>query len=221
MDGEPLAGYSRNEIAGSLNVSRSLSLGKAISARAMDPFPSGRVIRRWREGEREVRHHGLTTLTAVQEGAMSKFVFEITLRRLGDHVVEATGGTSGRIVVGPKGTPNSFTPVELLLAAIAGCSGMDLCTLSERDGIEVGEFELRVRGEKPIGATHLSNIAVTYIVPQADPDIVAPLVVEVSGLCTVALTVSEGCPVQHVLAEPDGAVSTDSDRSRAREGVEL
>ena len=68
---------------------------------------------------------------------MSKFVFEITLRRRGDHVVEG-GGTDGRIVMGSKGTPNSFTPVELLLAAIAGCSGVDLCTLSERDGMRWG-----------------------------------------------------------------------------------
>jgi uncharacterized OsmC-like protein len=192
----------------------------------MDPSPNGRLIRRSRssEDEREVRHNQVTTLTAVEEGAMSKFVFEITLRRVGDHVVEAIGGTDGRVVMGPKGTPNSFTPVELLLAAIAGCSGVDLCTLSERDGIEVGEFELRVRGEKPIGTTRLSNIAVTYVVPQADPDVVAPLVVEVSGLCTVALTVSEGCPVEHVLAGPDGADgarATDSDGSRSRDGLEL
>jgi putative redox protein len=152
---------------------------------------------------------------------MSKFVYKITLRRLGDGVVEATGGTDGHIVMGPKGTPNSFTPVELLLAAIAGCSGIDLCTLSERDGIEVGEFELRVRGEKPTGANRLSNIAVTYVVPDADPDVVAPLVVEASELCTVALTVSEGCPVQHGLAGPDGALSTDPDRERSREGLEL
>jgi uncharacterized OsmC-like protein len=152
---------------------------------------------------------------------MSKFVFETRLRRLGDQVVEAISGTGGRVVMGPKGTPNSFTPVELLLAAIGGCSGIDLCTLSERDGIDVGEFELRVRGEKPIDANRLSNIAVTYVVPGADPDVIAPLVGEVSELCTVALTVSEGCPVQHVLAGSDGAVSTDSHRSRSRDGLQL
>ena len=78
-----------------------------------------------------------------------------------------------------------------------------------------------MRGEKPTGATRLSNIVVTDVVPGADPDVVAPLVVEVSGLCTVAPTVSEGCPVQHVLAGPDGAAATDSDRSRSRDGLEL
>lgn len=134
---------------------------------------------------------------------MSKFLYKITLRRLGDHVVEATGGAGGRIVMGPKGTPDSFTPVELLLAAIAGCSGMDLCTVSERDGVDVGGFEVRVRGVKPAGATRLSDIAVMYAVHGADPEAVAPLVAEVSELCTVGLTVREGCPVEHALAAPD------------------
>ena len=130
-------------------------------------------------------------------------VFEITLRGLGGQVVEATGGTDGRVVMGPKGTPDSFTPVELLLAAIAGCSGVDLCTLSERDGGMVGEFELRVRGVKPIDANRLSHISVTYAVPEAEATAVEALVAEVSKLCTVALTVEEGCPIEHKLAAPD------------------
>jgi putative redox protein len=132
-------------------------------------------------------------------------VFEITLRGLGGQVVEATGGTDGRVVMGPKGTPDSFTPVELLLAAIAGCSGMDLCTLSEREGGAVGEFEVRVRGVKPIGASRLSQITVTYVLPEAEAEANAAeaLVAEVSELCTVALTVAEGSPIEHTLATSD------------------
>jgi putative redox protein len=130
-------------------------------------------------------------------------VFEITLRGLGGDAVEATGGTDGRVVMGPKGTPNSFTPVELLLAAIAGCSGMDLRTVSERDGVAIGEFELRVRGVKPIGANRLTQITVTYTVPEARAEAAEALIAEVSELCTVALTVAEGCPIEHTLAAPD------------------
>ena len=59
------------------------------------------------------------------------------------------GGTDGRVVMGPKGTSNSFTPVELLLAAVTGCSGMDLCAISRRDGIDIGDFELALRGTGP------------------------------------------------------------------------
>jgi putative redox protein len=130
-------------------------------------------------------------------------IFEITLRGLGGQVVEATGGTDGRVVMGPKWTPESFTPVELLLAAIAGCSGVDLCAVSERDGVEVEGFEVRVRAVKPLGVNRLSQITVTYVVPEAGLDAAQALVAEVSELCTVALTVAEGCPVEHALAAPD------------------
>jgi putative redox protein len=130
-------------------------------------------------------------------------IFEITLRGLGGQVVEATGGTGGRVVMGPKGTPESFTPVELLLAAIAGCSGIDLSAVAEPAGVEVEGFELQVRGVKPLGVNRLSHITVTYVVPEAEPDAAQALVGEVSELCTVALTVAEGCPVEHALAAPD------------------
>lgn len=129
------------------------------------------------------------------EPGVSKLVFKVNLRRVGDNVVEATGGTDGRIVMGPKGTPNSFTPVELLLAAIAGCLGMDLCTLSERDEIEIGDFELRMRGVKPMSAKQLESVSVAYEAPDGEPAEVERLVAEVSELCTVALTVRDGCHV--------------------------
>lgn len=128
---------------------------------------------------------------------MSKIVYKTTLKRTGDNVVEATGGTDGRVVMGPKGTPNSFTPVELLLVAIAGCSGMDLCTLSQRDGLDLGEFTLRLRGSRPVDAKQLDKISVQYEVPGGSEADVERLVAEVSELCTVALTVRSGCAVDH------------------------
>lgn len=129
-------------------------------------------------------------------------VFKVDARRAGDNVVEVTGGTDGRILMGPKGTPSSLTPVEVLLAGIAGCLGMDLCTLSARDGLDVGEFSLRLRGAKPLDAKRLEGVSVAYAFPHADAAAVARLVAEVSELCTVALTVREGCPVEHDVLAP-------------------
>ncbi len=131
---------------------------------------------------------------------MSRLVFTASVRRIGDNIVEGIGGTEGRVVMGPKGTPNSFTPVELLLVAIAGCSGMDLCTVSKRDSIEIGNFELALRGSKPIDGKRLDSISVAYSLPGAGSHEAGRLVAEVSELCTVALTVRDGCPVQHALA---------------------
>jgi putative redox protein len=133
---------------------------------------------------------------------MSNVVFNAAVRRIGDSVVEGIGGTDGRVVMGPKGTPNSFTPVELLLIAIGGCSGIDLCTLSRRDGLDVGAFELELRGSKPIDANRLNRISIEYSVPAAAPADVERLVAGVRELCTVALTVTDGCKVQDTLVEP-------------------
>jgi putative redox protein len=131
---------------------------------------------------------------------LSNVVFKADLRRVSKDTVEATSGTGGRVTMGPKGTPDSFTPVELLLAAIAGCSGIDMCTVGERDGIDLGHFTLELRATKPLDAERLENIQVQYSTPDASPDVVARLVDEVSSLCTVALTVSHGCPVTHELS---------------------
>jgi len=109
---------------------------------------------------------------------MSNAVHRITLRPIGDHIMEATGGTDGRIVMGPKGTPNSFTPVELLLAAIAGCSGIDLQTVSKNADVDPGEFELRVRGSKPLGGDGLTQINIKYTMPGIEPDALEPLIAE-------------------------------------------
>lgn len=132
----------------------------------------------------------------------TKLVFRANLRRVGDNVIEATGGTDGRIVMGPKGTPNSFTPVELLIIAIAGCSGMDLCTFSQRDDVELGEFTITMRGTKPGDMKRLDQIAATYRFPdEVDPEVAKALVEEVSDFCTVALTVRDSCPIDHAVAE--------------------
>ncbi len=131
---------------------------------------------------------------------MSNAVYRVTVRPIGDHVMEATGGTDGRIVMGPKGTPNSFTPVELLLAAIAGCSGIDLQTVGKNAGFDPGEFEMRVRGSKPLGGDGLTEITVEYTVPGIDDDALEPLITDAEKLCTVSLTVENSCPVDSVVA---------------------
>jgi uncharacterized OsmC-like protein len=132
---------------------------------------------------------------------MSNVVYRVNMRPIGDHIMEATGGTDGRIVMGPKGTPNSFTPVELLLAAIAGCSGIDLQTASRNAEVDPGQFELRVRGSKPHGGDGLTQITVEYKVPAIEPDALEPLITEAKKLCTVSLTVENSCPVDGVVAE--------------------
>jgi putative redox protein len=50
----------------------------------------------------------------------------VGLTRLGKGRYEATNARGGRLVFGSGGEEDAFTPVELLLTAIAGCSAIDV-----------------------------------------------------------------------------------------------
>lgn len=130
---------------------------------------------------------------------MTKLAYQISLRPVGDGVMEATGGTDGRVVMGPKGTPNAFTPVELLLAAIAGCSGIDLHTVSKNAGVDPGAFELHVRATRPIDQNRLTDIRVEYVLPGVDAATAESLAAQAEALCTVSITVKHGCQIETVV----------------------
>ncbi|MCA1190525.1 MULTISPECIES: OsmC family protein [unclassified Saccharopolyspora] len=48
----------------------------------------------------------------------------VEVHRTGEHTFTATNGRGGQVTIGRDGAPDAFTPGELLLAAIAGCSAV-------------------------------------------------------------------------------------------------
>lgn len=134
----------------------------------------------------------------------------VTITRTGPGAYEATNGRGGSLTfgVGSSGTPD-FTPVELLLAGIAGCSGIDIDLLTSRLA-EPEAFALTAAGEKvrDEDGNHLGPITVTVSVafpPGEDgdaardrlPDAVAK---SRDRLCTVSRTVQLGTPVTYEIA---------------------
>jgi uncharacterized OsmC-like protein len=115
-------------------------------------------------------------------------------------VTNVRGGT---IPVG-TGSGGEFTPVELMLAAIGACTGVDVDILTSRRA-EPTEFTIEVEAEKIRDAlgSRLTDIAVTFHV--AFPDgaggdaarELLPGAVRRShdSLCTVSKTVELGTPV--------------------------
>lgn len=115
-------------------------------------------------------------------------------------VTNVRGGT---IPVG-TGSDGEFTPVELMLAAIGACTGVDVDILTSRRA-EPTEFTIEVEAEKIRDAlgSRLTDIAVTFHV--AFPDgaggdaarELLPGAVRRShdSLCTVSKTVELGTPV--------------------------
>jgi putative redox protein len=127
----------------------------------------------------------------------------VTIRRTAtsEYTVTNSKGTQLRMA---SGDTTDFTPVELLLAAIGGCTAVDVDLVTSRRA-EPNEFEVEVGAEKindPAG-NHLSDITVTFRVrfPEGDGGdkarAVLPGIVAMSHdrLCTVGVTVERGTPI--------------------------
>ncbi len=101
--------------------------------------------------------------------------------------------------------PDSFSPVELLLAALAGCSAIDVDSITARRS-EPDEFVVTASGQKgreSDGGNILTDIDVVFTVafPTGEDGDAArlrlPAALEQSHqrLCTVSRTVEAGTPV--------------------------
>jgi uncharacterized OsmC-like protein len=115
----------------------------------------------------------------------------------------AVNSRGGRIAFG-TGDDQEFTPTELLLVAIGGCTAIDVDILTSRRA-EPESFEVIVGADKvrDEGGNHLTNIEVTYrLTFPAGPDgdqarAILPEAVKQSKnrLCTVGRTVELATPV--------------------------
>jgi uncharacterized OsmC-like protein len=108
------------------------------------------------------------------------------------------------------GDDGGFTPVELLLAAIAGCSAIDVDTLVTRRA-EPTSFVVTATGNRDrdeAGASYATDLSIGFDVQFADGEGVEaararlPEAVRLSHdrLCTVSNTVRRGTPVEMTVA---------------------
>jgi putative redox protein len=127
----------------------------------------------------------------------------IRLGRIENRRYTASNERGGQISMG-TGQGTDFTPVELLLAAIGGCTAVDVDILTSRRA-EPDTFEVLVDAEKVRDAAgnHLTGLLVTFRIsfPDGEPGDKArallPDAVRKSHdrLCTVGRTVELGTPI--------------------------
>jgi putative redox protein len=86
----------------------------------------------------------------------------LTVERIAPGQFAAVNSRGGRIVFG-TGADEEFTPTELLLIAIGGCTAIDIDIITTRRA-EPESFEIVVDADKVRDETgnHLANVAVTY-----------------------------------------------------------
>ncbi|OLR95458.1 OsmC family protein [Actinokineospora bangkokensis] len=118
----------------------------------------------------------------------------VRVERIGTHAFTAANDRGARVRVGRVGEPGAFTPVELLLAAAAGCVGItaeDLVVRRTSPGARIGVTAEDVR---PVGAHQLDavDLAVDLDLDGLDDaaraELVAVVERAVGMVCTVTRT---------------------------------
>lgn len=136
----------------------------------------------------------------------------VTLGRLDEGVYLATNTRGGTLRFGSH-AGDDFTPVELLLAAVAGCSAVDVDLVTGRRA-PAEHFEVTAQAHKvPAdgGGTILRDVEVTFRLTFGDDEAgeaarsILPRAVKTSHdrTCTVSRTIEAGTPVTtRVATEP-------------------
>lgn len=130
----------------------------------------------------------------------------VSMTRVEKGRYEATNARGGSMIVGGGGESADFTPVELLLVAMASCSATDVDFITSRIA-EPTAFDVVAEGEKlkNDGENHLGDLEITFRVrfPEGDEGDRArtrlPRAIAQSRdrLCTVSRTVQRGTPITY------------------------
>ena len=144
---------------------------------------------------------------------MSDTLRTVTVERVGSGRYVAVKARGGRNEFG-SGDGDGFTPVELLLAAIGGCTAIDADVATTRH-TEPLRFEVAVQGDKVSDeeGSRMENLSATFhvVFPEGEEGdkarAILPRAVKLSHdrLCTVSRTVERGTPVRSSVAEADSA----------------
>lgn len=139
-------------------------------------------------------------------GAMTDTHRRIDLERTGPSVFRATNARGATLTLG-DGSTDDFTPVELLLVALGGCSAVTVDEIVSRRA-EPEQFAVRASGEK-IRDEHGNRLVdlkvlLDITLPEGEAGDAARAVIDRTvqqtreRLCTVSRTVEVGAPVELV-----------------------
>jgi uncharacterized OsmC-like protein len=130
----------------------------------------------------------------------------VDLTKMGADRFKATNSRGGVLSIGTGSDPD-FSPVELLLAALAGCSAIDVDLITGKRA-EATTFEMTAEGDKirdELG-NRLVNLRLTFEVrfpegedgDRAREALPRSIAQSRDRLCTVGRTVQLGAPIEYV-----------------------
>jgi uncharacterized OsmC-like protein len=128
----------------------------------------------------------------------------ITIERTGLHTFRAANTRGGTLDFGDGDDP-AFSPVDLLLTAIAGCTALDVEYITAKRELPV-RFDARIRADKvrDDDGNHLTNIVLRFEIEFPDGEagdaarevLPSALARSHDRLCTVSRTVELGTPIE-------------------------
>lgn len=137
----------------------------------------------------------------------------ISMTRVEKGLYEVTNARGGSMLLGGGGDSSEFTPVELFLAAIAGCSATDVDFITTKR-VQPTSFTVTGAGEKlrDDDGNRMGDLRVEFSVtfPEgADGDRAREMLPKAIArshdrLCTVTRTVVLGTPVHSGMADDPG-----------------
>ncbi|MCG8916900.1 OsmC family protein [Actinokineospora sp. PR83] len=125
----------------------------------------------------------------------------VRVRRIGTHAFTASNDRGGHVRLGRVGEPGAFTPVELLLAAAAGCVGITAEDLVVRRTTPDAVVDVVAEDVRPVGAHALDGVDIgldldlSGLDERARAELVAVVRRAVEAVCTVTRTLKESTDV--------------------------
>lgn len=121
---------------------------------------------------------------------------QVTLHWSGGLDFEATSGESDPIHLGDADSPQRFRPAALLLAGLAGCTGMDAISIMRKKRLEVDRYEVVATGQqRDEHPRFFTSIVVEHIVEgRAIDDRAVARAIELSArkYCVVGANLASG-----------------------------
>lgn len=134
-----------------------------------------------------------------------KMVLKSTVRWAGDMQFLGVSGSKHSVVMDTAaehgGNNTAATPMELLLVALAGCTGMDVVALLRKMRVDFTGLEIRINGERREEHPKVfTRIDLEYLVYGTDVEEAAvKRAIELSQekYCSVAAMLRPTCPVNY------------------------
>lgn len=151
-------------------------------------------------------HETSAEIAAETSAEIAAQMRSVELTRIGPARFKATNARGGETFFGTGGEDPDFTPVELLLAAIAGCSALDVEAITHKR-VSSTTYDVHAEGRKVRDehGNHLVDLRVTFDVrfpegPEGDAArerVQGAMEMSRDRLCTVARTVQLGAAIDY------------------------